>query len=547
MSIELKFVLLLCVQYACGFLVKYTPVVQVSEGRLRGVRGLNGQNQYYGIPYGTTHRFQPPKPPAKWNGVFDATLQFDSCAQAISILHLGTEDCLTLDIYTPPQATRGQNLPVLIFFHGGAYFYGGKWNFDPEFIVKKNVLVVLANYRMGVLGFLCLNNVANLGLKDQVAALKWIKKNIAAFGGDPDNVTISGESAGATSASMHLLSKRSKGLFHKAFIMSGAALTPWAFNVDPLTPSFEDAAKIRKVRSEEDVYNTFLKAQINDLLAATADSTINIKYFKYSPCGDANHTKPFFHDTPYNIIKSGDFNKVPTIFGSTDREGIFIYGQTNQRTLEYLDNTFPESLPSIFAWCSDKDKRKIANKIRSHYFGKQRINSRASIKGGVDFYSDWVVYGANDAFSKLIARYSDKPVYNYLFSYVGDRNYMKILLDQVGMKGAAHADDLFYLFKPGGLTFNVNKLDDLIINRFTTLLTNFMKFGDPTPTVSELVPLTWPVTTANRSQMMVINHPLSVTDTPPHVRGDFYLSIMCQYGLKGYVPCESAMQCNLDK
>ncbi|XP_075981547.1 juvenile hormone esterase-like [Anticarsia gemmatalis] len=539
-----KFVLLLCVQYACGFFVKYTPIVQVSEGRLRGVRGLNGQNQYYGIPYGTTHRFQPPTPPAKWNGTFDAVLQWKSCAQAISFVHLGVEDCLTLDVYTPPQAARGQHLPVLIFFHGGGYYYGGKWNYDPEFLVRKNVIVIIANYRMGVLGFLCLNNVANLGLKDQVAALKWIKKNIAAFGGDPDNVTISGQSAGSSSAAMHLLSKQSKGLFHKAILMSGIALAPWAYNFDPLGAALEDATKLRKVKTELDVYNTFLKTPLHDLLAVTHGTSIDFKYFKYSPCYDANYTNSFFHDTPYNTIKSGDFNKVPVIAGFTDLEGLLLYGLNSQRTLEYLDNNFTERLPSIFSWCSDKDKKMIANKIRSHYFGNERINSR--VRGGVDLYSDWIAYATVDAFSKLIAKYSDKPVYNYLFTYEGGRNFAKALFYR-DIKGASHSDDLFYLFKPAGFTFRVNKMDDLMIDRFTTMLTNFMKFGDPTPSITKLLPLRWPVTTANRSQVMVINQPLTVTDTPAHVRGDFYLGLLCQYGLQGFVPCDSAMQCQLEQ
>lgn len=403
--------------------------------------------------------------------------RFDSCAQAFAIFKLGTENCHLLDIYTPEQATREDRLPVLVFFHGGAFYYGSKWHYDPEFLVKKNVIVVTVNYRVGVLGFLCLNNVANLGLKDQLAALKWIQKNIAAFGGDPDNVTVSGHSAGGTSAAMLILSKRSRGLFHKAILMSGVALTPWAINLEHLTPAFKDAAKITTVKNEIDVYNAFLNSSISEVLTAAQGTSIDPRYFKYTPCMDANFTDPFFHDTPYNIIKSGDFNKVPMIVGFTSMEGLLFYGLNNQRTFDYLDSNFVDRLPSVFSWCSDNDKRRIAQKIRSHYFGKQQISSKASIRGVVDFYSDWIGYASFDAFSRLMAQYSDQPVYNYMFSYEGDRNFVTKLFDQGLGNGVSHTDDIFYSFKPGGLDFGLSYPDKLMIERYTTMLTNFMKFG----------------------------------------------------------------------
>ncbi|XP_026743882.1 esterase FE4-like [Trichoplusia ni] len=539
-------VLLWCAQCVRSLFVR-TPVVQVSQGALRGRRGLSGQNRYYGIPYAVSERFQPPKPPRKWNGIFEAVSRFDSCAQAFAIFKLGSENCLVLDVYTPGQAIRGQKLPVLVFFHGGAYYYGSKWHYDPEFLVKKNVIVATVNYRVGALGFLCLNNVANLGLKDQVAALKWIKKNIAAFGGDPDNVTVSGHSAGSTAAGMHLLSRQSAGLFHKAILMSGVFLSPWAFNCDPLTPAVEDAAKISTVRSDVDVYNTFMNTSVNDILTATLGTSIDPKYFKYSPCMDRNFTDPFFHDTPYNVITSGDFNKVPMIVGFTDLEGFLFYALNNQRTLEYLDNNFADSLPSVFSWCSKKDKRIIADKIRSHYFGKQRISSKATIKGAVDFYSDWIAYASVDAFSRLMAKYSGQPVYNYMFSYEGGRNYAKAVFNRgIEMKGVLHSDDIFYLFKPGGFTLRLSDPDKLLIERYTTMLTNFMKFGDPTPVQTPWLPVRWAPTTAARAQVLHVDRRLSVSDMPASHRGQFLLQLLCRHGLSGYVPCQSEQQCNRD-
>ncbi|KAJ8717515.1 hypothetical protein PYW08_005914 [Mythimna loreyi] len=533
-----------CVQLVCGLFL-YTPVVEVIQGKLRGVRSFSGQNRYYGVPYAVSARFQAPKEPKKWKGTFNAVSQFDSCAQTVAFLKLGTEDCHHLDIYTPGHARPGHKLPVLVFIHGGAYYYGSKWHYDPEFLVKKNVIVIIVNYRLGVLGFLCLHNVANLGLKDQLAALKWVRKNIAAFGGDPDNVTLSGHSAGATSTALHFLTKRSRGLFHKAIMFSGVPLSPWSLNPEPLTPAFEDVAKMATVRSERDVYNTFLNSPLRDVLSATRSSSVDPRYFKYSPCADMNFTKPFFHDTPYNIITSGDFYKVPIMIGTTSAEGILFYGLNNQRTLQYLEDNFVDRLPSVFSWCSDDDKREIANKIRSHYFGRQRLDSKASVKGAVDFYSDWIMYGAVDAFSKLMAKHSNQPVYNYMFSYEGGRNFASAVFGRrLGMKGATHSDDLFYMFKPGGLSLRLSAPDKLVIERQTTMLTNFMKFGDPTPQTTTLLPVRWPATTANRTQVMHIDAQLTVSEMPASHQGRFLLGLLCEHGLQGYVPCESAMNCN---
>ncbi|XP_035435479.2 esterase E4-like [Spodoptera frugiperda] len=521
-----------------------TPVVEVSQGRLRGLRSYSGQYRYYGIPYATSERFQPPRSPPKWSGIFHAVSRFDSCAQTLAVFRIGREECQFLDVYTPGRAAQGRALPVLVFLHGGAYYMGSKWHYDPEYLVNKDVIVVTVNYRLGVLGFLCLNNVANLGLKDQLAALKWIRRNISAFGGDPDNVTISGHSAGSTSAAMHLLSRRSKGLFHKAILMSGVALAPWSFNPEPLTPAFEDAAKMGNVRNERDVYDTFLKSSLNDVLYATQGTSIDPRYFKYAPCVDTNFTDAFFHDTPYNIITSGDFNKVPVIIGVTDTEGVLFYGFHNQRTLEYLDNNFIDRLPSVFSWCSDEDKRKIAKEIRSHYFGKQRINSRDAIKGTVDYYSDWITNAAVHAFSKLIAKYSDEPVYNYMFSYRGGRNFGSVVYGRgLGLGGATHSDDIFYIFKPAGFPLRIRQADMIIIDRQTTMLTNFMKFGDPTPHTSALLPVRWPPSTANRSVVLHMGRQLHVAAAAEGSRGLFLLRVLCQYGLRGYVPCDSAMQC----
>lgn len=403
--------------------------------------------------------------------------RFASCAQTVFSLTVGTEDCLQLDVYTPENTDHHAKLPVIMFLHGGAYYYGSKSHYDPEFLVTKNTVAVIINYRVGVLGFLCLNEVANLGLKDQVAALKWIKKNIAAFGGDPDNVTICGQSAGASSAAMHFLSPSSKGLFHKAILLSGSPLAPWAFNVEPSVPAIEDARKLAEINDAEDVIRTFNETGVRDLLKATRDTSIDTRYFKYSPCVETNNSNPFFPDSPYEILKSGNFNKVPTIIGFADVEGILFYGLHNDRTFKEFDENFLEKLPSVFNRCSEKDRALISDKLRKYYFKSEPIDAKR-INGVVDYYSDWIAYSSVHAFSAILAEVSDKPVYNYIFSYEGGRNFAKMLLgSRAGLQGASHSDDLFYLFKPGGLSLILSSADKLFIDKWTGMLANFMRTG----------------------------------------------------------------------
>ncbi|XP_028179407.1 acetylcholinesterase-like [Ostrinia furnacalis] len=512
---------------------------------------INSQNYYVKKNNDLPIPFQAPREPPAWKGVRSAMRWLPPCSQTIDIvpvapLQLGSEDCLRLDVYTPEAATPGQNLPVLVFLHGGAYYYGNKNDYDPEFLVTKNVITVIINYRVGVFGFLCLNGVANLGLKDQVAALKWIQKNIAAFGGDPDNVTLSGQSAGASAAAMHLLSKSSKGLFHKLILMSGNPFTPWSFNPEPETPAFQDVSKRKRISNVEDVYNYFATAPVRDIMSVSMDTSINPRYFKYSPCVDSNFSDPFFRDTPYNIIKSGNFNKVPILTGITNVEGLLFYGLHSAETVKDLERNFLEKIPSVFSWCSKKDREQIAQKLRDNFFGKEGIKMSA-YRSLIDFYSVWIANATAAAFVDLMVEHSEQPVYRYVFSYEGDRNFAKAIFgSRVSVPGASHSDDLFYVFKPAGISLLLTNRDKRFIDRMTTMFTNFMKFGDPTPCKSKLLPNKWPPVTASDPVALRLDRELTVIRPSRTKHEEFFLSLLCTYGHDGYVPCKSQKRCNLD-
>jgi carboxylesterase type B len=151
--------------------------------------------------------------------------------------HIGSEDCLFLNVYSRAKSTKDK-LPVVVWVHGGGFLYGSGCDreYGPNYAMNEDIVLVTLNYRLGVFGFLATDDgvlPGNLGLKDQLLALKWIKDNISSFGGDSNNITLAGESAGAVCVHHLMLSELAKGLFHKAILQSGSSLGWWGYKENP--------------------------------------------------------------------------------------------------------------------------------------------------------------------------------------------------------------------------------------------------------------------------------------------------------------------------
>ena len=247
------------------------PVVVTDKGRVRGVRyrvkhlGLAG-DAFLGIPHAQPpvgpRRFRYPEPVYNWRDVYNATALPNSCHQApdnfFGPVFVGSnmwnpntpvsEDCLYLNVWVPavaaessagaddrrPPSNKERKLAVMVWIFGGG-FYSGTTTldvYDGRYLASLyNVVVVSIGYRVGALGFLCLNHSSapcNVGLFDQLSGLDWVQRNIAQFGGDTNNVTLFGESAGSVSVSLHLLSPLSRDKFQRAILQSGTANMPWA-------------------------------------------------------------------------------------------------------------------------------------------------------------------------------------------------------------------------------------------------------------------------------------------------------------------------------
>ena len=287
---------------------------------------------YQGIPYAEPPigklRWAAPEPAGAFQQPFQANSAGNECVQKAIFWRPGktaswTEDCLTLNVYAP--ASGGSNLPVFVGFHGGGSVNGAKTDWDPRELAAAGSVVVTINYRLGALGFLALPELneeskdgqssGNYGDLDKLEALRWVKKNISAFGGNPDRVTIAGQSAGARGVCYAVASPEAKGLFQAAVIESGRDC-PSVSNAEAIKSGekfveaigcTDDADRLACLRSKTPA----------EILDAQTKSKMTLA----TVYGGAAQPKPAME-----AFRSGDFNRVPLIVGNTrDETRVFIY------------------------------------------------------------------------------------------------------------------------------------------------------------------------------------------------------------------------------
>ena len=291
---------------------------------------------FTGVPYAAppigTLRWASPAPPPRWRGVRDVTEPADVCPQlgedddgepAV----VGSEDCLTLNVTVPRDGPRGERSPVLVWIHGGNFTSGAGSQYDgARLSVEGDVMVVTINYRLDALGFLSSpaldtgdGTSGNYGIEDQIAALRWVRRNAARFGGDPSNVTLAGQSAGARSVCVHLASPTSRGLFDRAIVQSGACAN------EVVTKPVADqrhAQAIAEVGCDgaPDVATCLREQPVRELLTTLpgVGAPINDRVSD-DPWGPVTGT-PLLPMQPMDAIATGSAAGVPILMGSTRDE-----------------------------------------------------------------------------------------------------------------------------------------------------------------------------------------------------------------------------------
>ncbi|XP_029673790.1 cholinesterase 1-like isoform X2 [Formica exsecta] len=421
-------------------------VVNVREGKLIGIidENIHGGNYiaFRGIPYAKP---PDPVPPEAWSGNRDASKYGNIAVQVNIFTHkvMGDEDCLYLNVFTTDTEPLKKRA-VMVWIHGGGFFMGsGDASFyGPDHIVRKDVVLVTLNYRLGVLGFLNLYHkkaAGNQGLKDVIMALQWIQKNISQFGGDPNNITIFGESAGGAIVHYLTISPLAKGLFHKAICQSGVVNNPWAFTGrdTSINNGLQLAEKLGKATSDTEVAYKFLKkidarklreAEIELFLAEAVRLNLSIAF---TPTMDSESSNPLLPVESSELLRNGI--KMPLIFGYTSCEGNFFlrgkfFGDISKETLKKVDSDFKKiihprilcQLPQIPITISD---------LRSLYFGDKKI-SEETLMNHSDFLGDQCLYsGIMEAVDTQMNSGTNEPIYLYKFSYESKTSPMKNILD----------------------------------------------------------------------------------------------------------------------
>ena len=297
--------------------------VKVKQGWVEGKPGkLPGTTAFLGIPFARSPvgelRYAAPQPPESWEGIRDCSEFQSSCIQPQrGETFPVSEDCLYLNVYTPAQSSENR-LPVMIWIHGGG-FNGGRTDtpvLDGAEINRRGVVLVTINYRCGVMGFCALpgwEHGVNAGILDQIAALRWVRENIAAFGGDPDNITIFGQSAGGMSVRMLLTSPLTNGLFQRAIVQSGGGLN----EADPIRQKNAFMQLCKRAMdhlgwTEEDLMqrDAMEITEAMNMAARACADTFEVGYFQ--PFIDGYSIT----DVPGVLIARGQYQDVPIMCGT---------------------------------------------------------------------------------------------------------------------------------------------------------------------------------------------------------------------------------------
>jgi para-nitrobenzyl esterase len=485
---------------AAGPGLSASRVVRVETGLARGSKA-DGVQAYLGLPFAAPpvgeRRWRPPVAAAPWTGVRDAAAFAPACPQKGVSMPGETpprtsEDCLYLNVWTSARR-RGEPLPVVVWIHGGGYTNGATalplyWG---DRLAKRGLVVISLNYRLGPLGFLAHPELSregggsssNYGLMDQIAALEWVRRNVAAFGGDPHNVTIAGQSAGAMSVSLLMASPRAKGLFQRAIGQSGGVFEPLQ-----LAPGY------RLAQAEKDGVAYAASVGAGSLKALRA---LPVAALLEGQAGSVSHpviepsTLPL---SPYEAYVAGRQNAVPILIGDNADEARSLVdpgsvrAATFQADLKRAWGPLPPPIVAAYPFTTDDEAKRA------------RLDLERDLRFGWDMR----------AWARLQARAKGPPGYAYRFTQSPPFPTGSV---RAGW-GPSHFAELWYMFdhldqEPWGWSAGDRELADTMARYWV----NFARTGDPN---GSGLP-TWPTYGEADPRVMTLGAEIKATlalDTP---------------------------------
>lgn len=450
-------------------------VVRTEYGSVRGTI-RDGVRAFRAIPYAAPPvgelRWRNPRPPAKWQGVRDATKPAPACAQQPGEVPDGStaEDCLYLNVTTP--ASQGDEpKPVIVWLHGGGFYMGTGGNYDAgRMATRGDAIVVTVNYRLGVFGLFGhpgLRGSGAFGLADQQAALRWVQRSIDAFGGDPDNVTLAGQSAGAVSTCAQLTSPSAAGLFDKAIMQSGSCSVSWLDGFDfpgqQEGPILQTRASVERrgerTAGELGCDASGSAATLACLRALPAEQLMPVHQRFINPAY-GNAVLPV---KPSAALRAGWFHRVPVLTGQTRNE--------STQTTAYYDDGKPMSDAS-YRTAMTRAFGGDEAAVRAEY-PRSEYDSAALAWSAIVTDRKWTCTQLDT--SRSLA--SRVPVHHYEFADPAPPP-MSPAPPPMPM-GAQHASELWSLFDLGGIPAPLDPAQRVLSQRMIDYWTNFAATGDP--------------------------------------------------------------------
>ncbi|VVC27651.1 Hypothetical protein CINCED_3A005726 [Cinara cedri] len=425
------------------------PTVEIESGFVSGILSQTWKGRtiykFEGIRYATPPvgelRFQEAQPVEPWLGIWNASIPGNECIQYdhVSYSVQGDEDCLYVNVYTPTlpeKEKRKELLNVLVFIHGGAFMFLEGSVYKPDFILDKDIVFVTFNYRLGPIGFFSTGDTivsGNNGLKDQVYALQWVKRNIKYFGGDPENVTISGMSAGGASVHFHMLSPLSRGLFQKAFSQSGTALCPWTIteNVPAKSKAIGAYLGCPTYSSLElvECLNTRPAKQIVDAVQIFLPFMYN-PYSPFGPIIELPSEQAFISELPYNILAKGLAADVPWMISVTTHEGLYPGSEfiNNAALMKHIDENWNNVIPHILDYnytIPGEQINNVSQLIRKEYIGNT-VLKKGNTEQFIQMIGDRLFVVDILKAAKIHAQLYKSPVFMYQFAHRGTHSLSDI-------------------------------------------------------------------------------------------------------------------------
>ncbi|XP_055613339.1 venom carboxylesterase-6-like [Uranotaenia lowii] len=473
-------------------------VVPTGNGPIRGeLRGA-----YYafeGIPFakapvGDLRLAAPVLNDAHWKEPLDALKPGPACIQWSHLIKnesnrlMGEEDCLYLNIYVSTISHKDP-LPTVVHIHGGAFMFGSGHFWRPDHLLTRPMIFVTFNYRLGPMGFLSTEDdviPGNFGMKDQVVALQWINRNIVKFGGSPHSITLSGFSAGSASVQLLYLSKLSRGLFKNGIAHSGSALNPWALAENSANKTWLIASSIGcSTRSSEEMLKCLRQKPAEEIVAAVRP-LFDYLYNPFSPLGivfekqTKNNPTPFLTQHPLDLLKKGDFYKVPILLALDEAEGLYPGGElvSKPEYIETIDQKWDRLLPSILDFRtslrdSEAKQNEISHLIRKRYLGERKL-TKESFQDFVNLLSNRLYIAGVIRSARLMQVHT--PVYLYYNFYKIVYGIGEDMANGPQNFGASHGEDIVLLFNSEirqDVPYNREELT--MAGRFVEMYDNFAR------------------------------------------------------------------------